>query len=708
MKKLKFSGLILTAVIFIITIFINGCSTSAKLDIYAQGFLNCIIQKDYKGAYERTYPYSAQSLTKEEFIKKYTNILNDLKITSVTVKEGKAGQNNDGTATYTYKAKYISEKYGEFDNTFTMLLRPYEDTMKVDWNPNLIFPDMEFGDTVSISTLKGKRGEILTADSVPLAKNDYAETVFVNLTKSGEFSNFGPALCEKLQLKQDDLQKKYDKAVQNKQDILIVSDYPKGHFEEADIAELQKIPGVDVDKEKYTDLRYYPLRESTSHIVGYTSAPDEKKAAELKNKGLDSATPVGTEGLEKAYEDKLRETDGEAVYIRDERGVMKATLYKKEAINGYDVVTTIDSRLQEKAYTQLASNLVPGQSGVAIVMNPETGEIQAAATYPSYDSNIFSFPIDQATWEIVKNNELLYPLITQGRYPPGSAIKPFTIAAALEEGKVTPDSTFPYGDEIKGNTWYPSLENWDSDKGIKRFDDSAGSPLKLANSLIHSDNIYFAWAAILLGRDKIVEYLQKYTLGQEINFELPLSVSNITNKDTTIGTRLLAEMGYGQGQILVTPLQLAAMYTAFCNNGDMMKPMLVKKLMKENGLKYEPVEENQPSIMTKGVIKQSTINTLLPLMERVVTEGTATGIQIQNVRIAGKTGTAQKGEDKSKEISWFLGFWMDQKEKRLVLVMVDVKEKEGTALKQPIAKALLTPEPDDANANPTQSNTNGN
>lgn len=704
MKKIKLPGLILTAIIFMAASLSGGCTFREKADIYAKGFLNCIIQKDYKGAYERTYPYSAQSLKEEEFIKKYTDIFNDLKITSVKVEDGKSEQ-KDGSATYTYKAKYISEKYGEFNNTFTMLLRPYEDAMRVDWNPSLIFPDMDFGDTIGVSTLKGKRGEILTADSVPLAKNDFAETVFVNLTKSGEFASFGPALCEKLQLKPEDLQKKYDKAVQNKQDILIVNDYPKDHFDEAKIDELKSIPGVDIDTEKYTDLRYYPLKEAAAHIVGYTSVPDVKKAAELKNKGLDPAIPIGAEGLEKVYEDKLRGADGEAVTIKDERGAIKATLYKKEAVNGNDVVTTIDSRLQEKAYTQLALKLVPGQSGVAIVMNPETGEIQAAATYPSYNSNIFSFPIDNALWDEIKKYQSLYPLVTQGRYPPGSAIKPFTAAAALEEGKVTQDTAFPYPNEISNNVWRPSLENWDSDRGIKRFDDKAGSPLKLDNSLIHSDNIYFAWAALQLGKDKLVEYLKKYTLEQEIPFDLPLAVSNIFNKDSTIGTMKLAEMGYGQGQILVTPLQLAAMYTAFCDNGDMMKPMLVKKLMKENGLKYEAVEENQPSVMAEGVIQPGTIQTLLPLMERVVNEGTATGVKIPDVRIAGKTGTAQKGEDKSKEISWFAGFWVEQKEKRLVLVMVDVKEGEGSNLKQPIAKVLLTPDLDDANTNTTPSNT---
>jgi penicillin-binding protein len=141
------------------------------------------------------------------------------------------------------------------------------------------------------------------------------------------------------------------------------------------------------------------------------------------------------------------------------------------------------------------------------------------------------------------------------------------------------------------------------------------------------------------------------------------------------------------------------MYSAFCNNGDMIKPTLVKKLMRQDGIKYETVEEVQPSVLAKSVFKQSTLDILLPLLEEVVKspEGTGHPVNMQGVRIAGKTGTAELGQDKSREISWFAGFWLDQTEKRLVIVMVDVPEGEGKLSKFDIAKALLTPAPQENN-----------
>ncbi len=702
MKKIK-KTVSLLVVLALLTPLFAGCGAHLNAAVYAQGFLNCIKNKDFKGAYERTYPYASQTLAQKDFIKKYTDIFDALKITGVQISDEKSKKDDGGDVyAYTYTAKYISEKYGEFKNSFAMTLRPDKDTLKVDWSPALIFPDMDFGDTVSISTLKGKRGEIFTADSALLAKDDYAQTVTVDLTVADDFAKIGPKLCDKLKLKQEDIQKKYDAAVKNKDDRMIVKSYPKDTFDEAGILSLRKITGVDVDESRYSPLRYYPLKEAAAHIVGYTAAPDEKEAKALKEAGRDPADKIGQDGLEKAYEEQLRATDGEAVYIRDERNVIKATLYKKEPVNGCDLLLSIDSELQETAYYMLASELKYGQSGVAIVMNPQTGAIEAAVSYPSYDDNLFSFPIDKATMDNFNKEENKQPLfsrLTQGLYPPGSVIKPFTATAALEANAIKPSDVFPYESEIVDNYWKPSNEAWGYPK-IKRKT-NPGSPLKLENAFVWSDNIYFAWLAMLLDKDKLSEYLQKFTLGQEIAFDLPLKKSNIINEGAEFNRKLLADMGYGQGQLLVTPIQMAAMYTAFANNGDMMKPMLVQKLMRESGIQYDTVEEKQSSVLAKSVVGQSALSTLLPLMEEVVEKGTGTGVKISGVRIAGKTGTAQVGDSNSREISWFAGFWMDQKEKRLVLVMVDVPESEGS-VKFAIAKALLKPAQNEQNNTPAQ------
>jgi cell division protein FtsI/penicillin-binding protein 2 len=667
--------------------------------VYAKGFLNCIVNKDYKGAYERTYPYAAESLKEEDFINKYKDIFEALKIKSVSYTEGTSAETDMG-CTYTYQAKYISETYGDFTQTYTMDLRPYEDTLRVNWNPNLIFPDMDFGDTVTIQTLKGKRGEIFSGDGETLAKNDYADTVIVDLTKAKDYASFGPALVEKLSLKADDLQKDYEKATKNKQDILVVKSYPKDAYDDAAMADLAKITGVSVDKKKYTSLRYYPLKGAAAHIVGYTGAPDEKETKAFKDAGQDVPDLIGQTGLELAFDEKMRGKDGEAVYIRDEKGRVKTTLYKKDPQNGLDLRLTIDSGLQEKAYQLLAENLNEKQSGAVVVLNADTGYVEAAVSWPSFDNNLFCFPIEDSLYKRMftakEANKPLINRLTQEWYPPGSSLKPFTIAPSLENGIVTINTAFPYTNSIKKNKWMPG-EDFPSYAGtpIKRVENS-GTPLKLPNALIHSDNIYFAWAAMKLGQEKMLSYLQKYSLGEAMPFDLPLAKSNIINENEDFSVKLLADTGYGQGQVLVTPVQLAGMYTAFAENGDMKQPILVQALKRENGQAYDTAEETKPGNYKSGVFEGSTLNTLLPLMERVVTEGTGRDARVSGLRIGGKTGTAEIGGDKSREISWFVGFWMEQYdssimkgERRLVLVMVDGPSKEGTHPKLAVAKELL-------------------
>jgi len=698
-KKKKFFVL---AMMMLISVIPSGCIFKMDAAVYAKGFLNCISGKDYKGAYERTYPYAAQSLKEEDFIKKYKDIFDALQIRSITYTEGTSSETETGYA-YTYQAKYVSETYGDFTQTYTMDLRPYEDTLKINWNPSLIFPDMDFGDTVSIQTLKGKRGEIFSADGEVLAKNDYADTVIVDLTKAKDFEAFGPKLSEELSLKPkeiEELKKDYDKAVKNKQDILVVKSYPKDTFDDKAIADLAKITGVSVDKKKHAPLRYYTLKDAVSHIVGYTSAPDEKEAESFKAAGIDPATLIGQTGLELAYDEQMRGRDGEAVYIKDEYGRIKTTLYREEAQNGLDLRLTVDSKLQEKAYRLLAENLKQGQSGVAVVLNADTGFVEAAACWPSFDNNLFSFPIDDAAYKKMftdkEANNPLFPRITQGLYPPGSSLKPFTIAPSLEEGVVNASTAFPEESRIKKNKWLPGpdFEPWTYPK-ITRVSDS-GSPLQLSNALIHSDNIYFAWAALKLGQEKMLAYLQKYSLGTSMPFDLPLAKSNIVNESSDYDKKLLADTGYGQGEVLVTPMQLAGMYTAFAENGDMKQPVLVQALKRENGNDYDVSEEVAPKTYKSGVFKQSTLDTLLPYMERVVTEGTGKGARVSGLKIGGKTGTAEIGGDKSREISWVAGFWMEKYdssvmkgESRLVLVMVDGPAEEGGPAKLAIARELL-------------------
>ena len=225
---------------------------------------------------------------------------------------------------------------------------------------------------------------------------------------------------------------------------------------------------------------------------------------------------------------------------------------------------------------------------------------------------------------------------------------------------------------------------------ITRIEDS-GTPLKLYNAMINSDNIYFAYVALQLGDDTFLNYLERIGLEEAVPFDLPVKEANTVNATSSMSKYLLADMGYGQGELLVTPVQLAAMYTAFANGtGDMMEPILVESICQTDGLDYNTVSKQDPAVWIEDAVPSESMRILSPILEAVIESGTGRGARVSGVSIAGKTGTAEIGDDKSREISWFAGYWLDGSYDRLVVVMVDVAAEAGQ-VKFSIAKELLSP-----------------
>lgn len=280
----------------------------------------------------------------------------------------------------------------------------------------------------------------------------------------------------------------------------------------------------------------------------------------------------------------------------------------------------------------------------------------------------------------------MYARCTKGLYPPGSVIKPFTIVPSLELGVLTPSTQFT--GTIVNNQWMPNRSDWNS-KPITRAGNS-GSPLTLTNALIHSDNIYFAWAALKVGEENLVAYLKRIGFESEFDFDLDVGMSNITNEGTTIYPRMLADLGYGQAQMLMSPIQIASLYTAYANGtGDSVRPTLIQAVKQTQGTQYVTIKTLTPEVAVYDVFNENTYHIILPLMKRVITEGTGRSAQTSGVTLAGKTGTAEVGTYIA-EISWFAGFWVDGSYDRLVLVALESKEGQGS-VKFTIAKALLTP-----------------
>ena len=659
---------------------LSACTADQEPVYNITSWLDAMKAMDYDAMWAQVEP--AVDIEKDSFIQKYDNIFSGLGVKEITF-DNISGPDANGSFTYT--ATYKTEEYGDFTNDYALQMVWNEEGNRVYWNYSLIFPDMEEGGTVRVKTIKASRGEIFADDGTLLAKNTYADTLYMDTTKVEDITAVGNVVCPLADMTQEELASKYDKAMENGTQFVKLDAYFADELNETQRQSILSVPGLGIDDKMYTPIRDYPLKESASHIIGYMGYPDAENLPE----GYKDSDRLGVTGLEAAYEAELRGKDGKIIYIENKWGDNVRTLWEVPMEEGQDLRLAIKPNLQQKAYEALEANLSleEGQSGVAIVMDAEHGYVEAMAQYPSYDNNWFTFSLtdEQLAYLFESDFSPQLSLATQGNYPPGSVIKPFTATAALEAGVITPDTAFE--GEIVDDVW----KSEDLVVRVKRIDDSAGSPLQLANALRSSDNIYFAFAALQLGADKLVDYFKQIGFEQEMPFDLAVNTSGVVNSGTMMTNQLLANMGYGQGELVLAPIQLAAMYTAFANQtGDIMQPMLVKKLCRTEGLDYVTLNQNEGKVWIENAVSQQSLDILKPMLQNVIDRGTGHAADIPGVPMAGKTGTAEKDAGKSREISWFACYWLDGYYDRLVIVMVDVATEKGP-VKFDIAKELLAP-----------------
>ena len=403
--------------------------------------------------------------------------------------------------------------------------------------------------------------------------------------------------------------------------------------------------------------RVYPLGKEASHLIGYISSITDKELEANAGKGYSSESTIGKTGAELAYEETLKGTDGKEIYITNENDEKVKTLAIQNQKDGQNVKLTIDAKLQKDLYDQMQND-----KGFFVVMEPQTGELLALVSTPSYDSNDFVSGMSNEKWEQLNNDDSkpLYNRFAQS-YCPGSTFKPITAAIGLTTGKLTPETTFNY----EGLSWQKD-STWGEDKittltaynGVKN----------IQNALIHSDNIFFGQAAMQIGTQTFIEGLKNIGFGEEIpNFPLSISKSQFSNTDTIENEKKLADSGYGQGNILVNPIHMASIYSAFANKGNMVKPYLLYK------------ERPETEYLKEGAFSEQAADEVQKALIQVVEnpEGTANDMEITGHTIAGKTGTAElkKSADdtESGTLGWFDCFTINEPEgnNKLIISMVE-------------------------------------
>jgi cell division protein FtsI/penicillin-binding protein 2 len=364
-----------------------------------------------------------------------------------------------------------------------------------------------------------------------------------------------------------------------------------------------KIPGIRIES---GPKRVYPLGAAAAHVTGFVNTDQ-----------------AGAEGTEVAFEKELQGTAGWATLRRDAHGGKHMSDFGKPAVRGSDLLLTIDSYLQEVTSNRLneAVKKCNAKAGWALVVDPRTGDILAMANAPTFDPTFY----DSYPTETYRNH-----IVSDG-IEPGSTFKAVTVAAALEEGVMRPDTPI----DCMGGRWMLY--------GKPITDHEKFWTLPFIDTFVHSSNVAMAQVGLKLGPDRMYHYLKKFGFGQKTGLGLPGEEAGYLKKKEQWSGRTPATIAFGY-EIRVTSLQLAMAYAALANNGILMKPRLVKEIVAPDGT---VLVRNEPEEIRR-VVTEKTAQRLLEFMGKVVTDGTGREAALDWCVVGGKTGTARKYDNTLK------------------------------------------------------------
>lgn len=633
-------------------------------------YINLLNSKDYEKMYELTNEGTKNKYSIDEFITRNKNIYEGIQARDIKV-EIKNVEKKGNKATINYETT-MNTLCGEleFSNSVDMS-RGIGKDYTITWNSKFIFPELTDVDKVRVKTNKSKRGDIIDRNGVKLATDSFSSNVGIVPGSLGDDKEKSISeIAKLLETSVEYINGKLNESYVKPDMFIPIKTIPYG---DSRIPSLLSIPGIQINDK---DARVYPLGVQVAHLTGYVQTINAEELEKYKDDEYTENSLIGKSGLEKTYEETLRGIDGAEIYIQNNVGEKKVSLITKEVKNGSDLKLTIDSNMQSLLYSQIEND-----KGSSVAMNPNTGEVLALVSTPSYDPNDFVLGMSNDKWNNLNNdpNKPLYNRF-QATATPGSSFKPITAVIGVDTKKIDPNTN----KNITGLSW--KKDNSWGNYSVTRVSDYGGSS-NLLNALVYSDNIYFAQAALDIGKDTFKDKLNSFGFSEKIPFEYPLYNSQFSS-DKNFKTEVqLADSGYGQGEVLLNPVHLASIYTIFQNEGNILTPYLVYN------------ETSERKVWKSNVVSKDSANTVLQDLVQVVENPNGTGhtAYTNGLTIAGKTGTAEikasQDDTNGTELGWFVGMTTNKSPNNLLVVMMaeDVKDKGGSHYVVPkVKKALET------------------
>lgn len=454
---------------------------------------------------------------------------------------------------------------------------------------------------------------------------------------------------------------------------------------------LPKLPGFHLE---IRPKRRYPLSEnipSLSHVLGYVGkiSPDEYEAR--REQGYRRADEIGKIGIERTYEREIRGIVGEEVSEVDAFGRRKASIRNNPSTDGKEILLSLDSRLQKAAEEALKAQLERAEArrGAVVALDPRTGGILALVSWPGYDNNLFSGAVSSTVYRALADNpdHPLFPRAWAGTYPSGSTVKIVVSLAAVAERVVTPATKILSVGGVRIGPWF--FPDWKP---------GGHGSTNVRSAIAWSVNTFFYYIGggyesfVGLGSDRLSAWMRKFGLGEKTGLDLTAEASGfVPSKEWKQETKKEAwflgdtyNLSIGQGDLLVTPLQVATYAAAIANGGTLVRPHVL-----ESTLDVNTQQRIGPSFTPRAtrLAEPADVETVRWGMRDAVTYGSARALSILPFEAAGKTGTAQWNSNQ-KNHAWFTGFAPFTNPEIVIAVLLE-EGGEGSGFAVPVARDVL-------------------
>lgn len=662
----KFRNILLFSLLIIIVISVS-CSKINKYEETFNTFKEKWINNDFSGMYSMLSENSKKYIDEETFVNRYTNIYSAINLKDLEIEiSGDIIKNEDYyTVPFSLKATTVAGELNISDYKVNIYKEDKE--YLINWDESLIFPNMIEGDKVYVRTISHTRGKILDRNDNILAEDGTISVIGIHPSKFDSENRDAKIteIANTLDISEETIINKLN-ANSNPEYFVPIVDI-LSNDEKLTTLVNRSDEGIIINQKT---SRVYNGGEAFGRLIGYVGSITAEELESKSDKGYTQTSLIGKAGIEQVYEDTLRGEDGAEIYLS--RNNEEISILKKEVVNGTDIKLTIDSTLQTNSYAQLN-----GEKGAVTAVDPKTGEVLALVSAPSYDSNMFTTYVTKTkAAEREENNYTDQINRFSKTYAPGSTMKLLTASIGLNNGILNADESVT----IDSQSWQKD-SSW-GNYFITRVNNIT-TPITLREAAKYSDNIYFAQLALKIGSENLINGIKGFGIGEELTFEYPMNNSSISNNESLDSEILLADTGYGQGELMVTPLNMALAYSALANDGNIMNPRLVL------------TSDSSATVWKESAIKSEYLPTLIEDFSAMVNDadGSAHSAQIDGFNIAAKTGTAEikasQDDTTGTENGWFVAVDTTSSKLAVAMIVEDVKDRGGSSIPIPKVKAIM-------------------